>query len=109
MYTWSIYIHIGNILYISSSTNPTVISVLKMNQDCVADADTFVSSCQFINLLCIPPILCFRLCDPAYRVSYGHATHFVDSRLFSRLESMENVRVGSMWPVSEQVFGVAVK
>lgn len=34
---------------------------------------------------------------------------FTGTRLFSRLESMENVRVGSMWPVSEQVFGVAVK
>ncbi|CAM9747440.1 unnamed protein product, partial [Scytosiphon promiscuus] len=31
------------------------------------------------------------------------------SRLFSRIERMESVRVKSMWPVSEQVFGVVVK
>eukprot|EP00904_Undaria_pinnatifida_P005424 jgi/Undpi1/2010/HiC_scaffold_12.g05397.m2 len=32
-----------------------------------------------------------------------------ESRLFSRVESIETVRVNSMWPVSEQVFGVVVK
>lgn len=32
-----------------------------------------------------------------------------NSRLFSRVERMENVRVKSMWPVSEQVFGIVVK
>ncbi|CAM9816962.1 unnamed protein product [Laminaria digitata] len=32
-----------------------------------------------------------------------------ESRLFSRVESIETVRVNGMWPVSEQVFGVVVK
>lgn len=31
------------------------------------------------------------------------------SRLFSRIEKLESVRVKSMWPVSEQVLGVVVK
>lgn len=30
-------------------------------------------------------------------------------RLFSRVERIEEVRVKSMWPVSEQVLGVVVK
>ncbi|CAM9418232.1 unnamed protein product, partial [Ectocarpus sp. 4 AP-2014] len=31
------------------------------------------------------------------------------NRLFSRIETIESVRIKSMWPVSEQVFGVVVK
>ncbi|CAN0279543.1 unnamed protein product, partial [Ectocarpus sp. 12 AP-2014] len=31
------------------------------------------------------------------------------NRLFSRIEIIESVRIKSMWPVSEQVFGVVVK
>lgn len=46
---------------------------------------------------------------PTYVCCARSGVSLCSSRLFSRIERIEEVRVKSMWPVSEQVFGVVVK
>lgn len=57
--------------------------------------------------------LLISLHHPSHRPTYVCCARSVacwrSSRLFSRIERIEELRVKSMWPVSEQVFGVVVK